>query len=438
MTRKPPDFEPLAASDPVPGEPDMIAALGRRYAQTAHEIQQQAANLRRLAGGASAGWKGKSGTVFAAKAEDLAARISRAHARYAAAAQALAHCATPMTDAQQRAYAAVWQAKDAEQRMTASAPAAAAAGEASLAHDPASRAAALRHDEASHDLSVARRQFATAVEDYDTAAGAAARAITNEIGSDGLKDSWWDAHFGWFAGFFEIVAVTVLVLAVVAIILICPFSVALLGVAAVEAATTTIGWTLFGLTFLQAAFDGSATATGKESWTAFAWDLAALATFGTGKAAEAGVAWLAENSEGIGKAIAGRRAGQAAMWGKNLPGFLFSLANRSSAASGVMRVLGMGGTLDTATKAAAQARSAVQAAVRSASPDAIASIFTMSNSFSADLSKLAAVDTKVPGVLRIRVSRTLAQSLAGVDGTFQWSTFGAGGYFTLHPLLAGS
>ena len=62
----------------------------------------------------------------------------------------------------------------------------------------------------------------------------------------------------------------------------------------------------------------------------------------------------------------------------------------------------------------------------------------MSNSFSADLSKLAAVDTKVPGVLRIRVSRTLAQSLAGVDGTFQWSTFGAGGYFTLHPLLAGS
>src|SRR5205807_490688 len=164
MTAKPPDFEPLAASDPVPGEPGAIAALGKRYAQTAQEITQQAASLRKLAGGASAGWKGKSGTVFAAKAEDLAARISRAQARYHAAA------------------------------------------------------------------------------------GAAARAITAEIGRDGLKDSWWDAHFSWVARFFEVVAVAVLVLAVVAIILACPFSAVLIGVVAAETASTAIGWTLFGLT----------------------------------------------------------------------------------------------------------------------------------------------------------------------------------------------
>jgi len=433
MTRKPPDFEPLAGSDPVPGEPDMIAALGRRYAQTAYEIQQQAANLRKLAGGASAGWKGQSGTVFAAKAEDLAARISRAHARYATAAQALARCATPMADAQQRAYAAVWKAKDAEQRMTANAP----ASQAALAHDPASRAAALRHDEATRDLTVARGQFITAVEDYNTAAGAAARMITAEIGSDGLKDSWWDAHFGWFSGFFKIVAVTVLVLAVVAIILVCPFSAALLGAAAVEVGTTTIGWTLFGLTALQAAFDGTAMATGKESWTAFAWDLTALATFGTGKAAEAGVAWLAENSGEVGKAVAARRAGADAMWSKGLPGFLFSVATRSRMASGAMHLLGMGGVLDAATKAAAEAGSAVTTAVRNASPSALASLVTMDNSFSADLAKITAVNGEVPGVLRIQIARTLGQALAGVDGAFQWSTFGASGYFTLQPLMAG-
>jgi hypothetical protein len=225
-------------------------------------------------------------------------------ARYAAATQALARCAAPADDARERAWTAVWQAKDAE--------------------------------------------------------------ITAEIGHDGLKDSWWDAHFSWVAGFFEIVAVAVLVLAVVAIILACPFSAVLLGAAAVETASTAIGWPLFGLTIAQAAFDGTAMATHKESWTAFAWDIAALATFGTGKAAEAGVKWLAENSADVGQTIASRRAGVSTLWSKNLPGILFSLATRSRVASGAMRVLGMGGALDAATKAAAGARAAVITAAREA------------------------------------------------------------------------
>jgi len=447
MTARPPDFEPLAGSDPVPGEPGAIAALGRRYAQTAQEITQQAANLRKLAGNASAGWKGKSGTVFAAKAEDLAARISRAQARYQAAAQALAQCAGPVDDARQRAYAAVWAAKDAEQRMTANAPpvaaltgagaAAPAAGPAAPA-GPASRSRAIRYDDASQNLVTARRQFDTAVQDYHDAADTAARAIAAEIGRDGLKDSWWDTHFGWVAKFFEVVAVAVLVLAVVAIILACPFSAVLIGAAAAETAGTAIGWTLFGLTIAQAAFDGTAMATHKESWTAFAWDIAALATFGTGKAAEAGVRWLAENSADIGQAIAGRRAGQAAVRARKLPGFLFSVASRSAVASSVMRGFGMGGPLDAANRAAAEAGSTVATAVRSASPGATAAALTMSSGFAADISRISAVDDKVPGVLRIRMARTFAQGLAGVDGTFQWTTFGAGGYFTLHPLLAGS
>jgi hypothetical protein len=62
----------------------------------------------------------------------------------------------------------------------------------------------------------------------------------------------------------------------------------------------------------------------------------------------------------------------------------------------------------------------------------------MSSGLGTDLAKITAVNDEVPGVLRIQVARTLGQALAGVDGTFQWSTFGAGGYFTLHPLLAGS
>jgi hypothetical protein len=38
VTARPPDFEPLASSDPVPGNTDEIVALGRRYTDTAAEI----------------------------------------------------------------------------------------------------------------------------------------------------------------------------------------------------------------------------------------------------------------------------------------------------------------------------------------------------------------------------------------------------------------
>jgi uncharacterized protein YukE len=119
---RPPDFEPLASGDPVPGDPQEIAMLGRRYADTAAEIARQAANLRKLATAAPGGWKGKAGTVFHSHAADLATRISKAHERYATAGKALQACAGPMDDAQQRAYAAVWQAKAAQQQMTANAP----------------------------------------------------------------------------------------------------------------------------------------------------------------------------------------------------------------------------------------------------------------------------------------------------------------------------
>jgi hypothetical protein len=56
---QPPDFEPLASGNPVPGDPDEITRLGRRYSDTAAEIARQAANLRKLATAAPGGWKGR-------------------------------------------------------------------------------------------------------------------------------------------------------------------------------------------------------------------------------------------------------------------------------------------------------------------------------------------------------------------------------------------
>ena len=443
---RPADFEPLASSDPVPGEPDEITALGKRYADTATEIARQAANLRKLATATPQGWKGQAGTVFASHASDLSTRISRAQARYAAAGSALQACGGPMYDAQQRAYAAVRQAKDAEQQLAANVP-----GPPPPAGNPpltaqeqaAERTRQSAYTDAQTLMSQARSRFNDAVHDYQTSAASAARKIMNEIGHDGLKDSWWDRNFGWISQVFKYIAIAVIVLAVVALILACPLSAGLLvalGASASMLGTigTAIGWTLFGLTVLQAAFDGTAAATHKESWTAFSLDIVALAAFGFGKGAEVLMKGLAGGAEAAGKAVAAGRAGKDAMRASKLPGFLYSVASRSGLASSLMRTFGMGDVLDAAAKAAADASSTVVAAVKDASPRNVVAFLTMSGGAAKEVAKIAALDEEVPGVLRITVPRILAQGLAGVDGFFQWGAFGSGGYFTLHGILAGS
>jgi hypothetical protein len=57
---------------------------------------------------------------------------------------------------------------------------------------------------------------------------------------------------------------------------------------------------------------------------------------------------------------------------------------------GIMRGVGMGGLLDAAIRAAAEAGSAVATAVRSASPGATAAVFTMSNGFATGISRIGA------------------------------------------------
>ena len=46
ITARPPDFEPLASSDPVPADIDETAALGRRYTDTAAEIEEHTSELQ--------------------------------------------------------------------------------------------------------------------------------------------------------------------------------------------------------------------------------------------------------------------------------------------------------------------------------------------------------------------------------------------------------
>lgn len=442
---KPPDFEPLASSDPVPGDPDQVAALGRRYADTAAEIATQAANLRKLATAAPGGWVGQAGDVFHSKASDLSGRISKAHDRYATTGQALTAAAGPMADAQQRAWAAVWAAKTAQQQMAANAP----APQPPLGSPPpppptaAEKAAAQQkagnYSSAQSSYSTASTNFATAVSDYQNAAGKAAGKISTAIDHDGLKDSWWDRNFGWIKTVFEIIGVVVLVIAIVAIILLLPgLGAALVAMGIAEdlaAATAMIGTlstildgTAFALTALTAAFDGVAWQTGKESATAFIVDLASLATFGMGAAASKIVGGLAKGAESVGEAVAAGRAGRASM--PMLMGWVYSLG--AHGAPGVADFLRVGDRLSTALDAASGARTALADAVKEAEPKTVTLLWTKAEKVAAGLAKLDEISSKVPNVIRIEARAAAGRGVAGINGAVQWTGFGVSNGYSVY------
>ena len=458
MTARPPDFEPLASSDAVPGDTDEIAALGRRYTDTAAEIQAQAANLKKLAAGTIQGWTGQAAKVFQSHATDLAGRITKAQQRYATAGQALSQCAGPMYAAQQSAYTAVWKAKEAQQTMRSNAPGPPPKPGSPPPTAEQKAAAATRataYDGASTDLSTATTQFHTAVQDYHDAASRAARAIENEINHDGLKDSWWDRNFGWISKVFMIIGIIVIVLAVIALILVCPLTAGLIagliGEALAGTLTAALGWAILGLTVAQAIFDGIAAGTGKESWTAFILDCVSIATFGLGDGlGQVGkflpeiqgvlprvLEPLTEGAEDAAKVVGAGRAGRAFMSGQGLPGILYSLGSRSSLVATVMDWAGQGDKLAGAIDAASGARETIETLVKDAEPGNLVSLWAMSSDTGESFAKIAALDAHVPGVVRIIVPKALAGTTIALEGGAQWSSFIGGNAYQIHSWLQG-
>jgi uncharacterized protein YukE len=456
---KPSSFEPLASSDPVPGNTDEIAALGKRYTDTAAEIAAQAANLRKLATGTIDSWKGQAAQVFQSHAADLATRIAAAHDRYATAGSALTTCAPKMYTAQQSAYQAVWDAQAAKDQMTANAPAPPpkpGSPPLTSAEKLAATQRAAAYDGATTDLKNATTRFDNAVSDYHDAAQKAATAIRNEIGHDGLKDSWWDRNFGWISKVFMIIGIVVIVLAVIALILVCPltagFLVGFLGADLVASLAGAIGWAIFGLTVAQTIFDGIAAGTGKESWTAFIIDCISLATLGfgdgLGKVAFGGrtilpeikgllprvIEPLAEYAEGAGKSVFAARAGRAFMQDNGLPGLLYSLGKRAPWA---LSLFGKGDVLDGALGAANAAKETLETSLKGAEPGNLLSLFAMSSDAAETWSKLSILDQNVPNMVRIIVPKAAVGATIGLEGGAQWASFIGGNSYTISSWLQG-
>lgn len=196
----------------TPGDPYEVARLGKRIADTAKLIEEQAGKLQNLVDGN--GWDSDAGRAFQDKTHDTVGLLTKTHQRYAAAATALGSCvpygpvsdqarenwATALNHAQSLVRTALTKAKDAD-------------GDGSRAQKqidqhpgpdehPDKQKLKRQKDAADGELEAAKRDLRRALDYRDTQAGYAAKAIRDAIDHDGLKDPkhhWWDNWKDWVA-----------------------------------------------------------------------------------------------------------------------------------------------------------------------------------------------------------------------------------------------
>ncbi|MGH9247019.1 MAG: WXG100 family type VII secretion target [Acidimicrobiales bacterium] len=106
------DWSPLAARDPIPGDPDAIMGLVGRLDTTRAVIEEQVARLRGI--DAAAFWTGDAADNFRKHKEDLPPRLDLLIIRYQRVSGALSGYAPDLDQAQQMARRALEQARQAE------------------------------------------------------------------------------------------------------------------------------------------------------------------------------------------------------------------------------------------------------------------------------------------------------------------------------------
>lgn len=206
MTGRPRDWSPVADTDPVPGDPDRVAALGKELRKTADELKRQVRNLRALAELES--WDSEAGRKYRKKAKHSLGKLEAAHKRYDTAADAMGtrvddvgdryedklhakpkNYATDLNRAQEIADEARREGRDAGDRKTSSQK------ELNHQHKEAGKhkkkELESKHSAAHGDIEAARDKIEKAKAIRDAAAKRARDSINEVVDNDSLKDNFW-------------------------------------------------------------------------------------------------------------------------------------------------------------------------------------------------------------------------------------------------------
>lgn len=188
------------SSDPIPGDPEEVAALGRQLRETADMIQRQSASIKNLTSGE--GWDSDAGDSFKKTAGDTADKLLKAYNRYDAAATALGET-VDYANPERNWASALYHARDEARKLFTKAEQAHADSQSAgnainnlPQHDPSAQMQAhqlnAKKGAADQDLQSYKRQLDGIKSFRDDHARRAANAIGDVIGRDGVHDTTWD------------------------------------------------------------------------------------------------------------------------------------------------------------------------------------------------------------------------------------------------------
>lgn len=189
-------------SDPIPGDPYEVAALGKQMRETANMISKQSANIKNLTDGP--GWDSDAGDEFKKTAGDTAGKLLKAYDRYDGAATALGESVDTGNPERNWASALYHAQTEARQLLTKAEHAhadsqGAATALGNLPKNDTSDHTTTQHTQLSKkkstadgELSSYKRQLGHIKDFRDSHASKAASAIGKIIGHDGVHDTTWD------------------------------------------------------------------------------------------------------------------------------------------------------------------------------------------------------------------------------------------------------
>ncbi|MFE0175275.1 hypothetical protein ACFWZ2_23440 [Streptomyces sp. NPDC059002] len=322
------------SSDPIPGDPEEVARLGRELRRTAEAIDKEAREIKALA--SVENWKGKAATEFRTSAEGAGDKLRKAFKRYDEAADALGtkvvdgacsnEFASELHRAQQMADKALADAEAAHDDASAAKRSLDGQPDDTPKDDPDTRKFEKQKERASSALGDAKEALSAAKGIRDRAEKLAAEAIHDVIEGDGLKDGWKDKFKNWvkensgwltqiskWAGRIALWAgVAALALGWIPVI-----GQAIAAVANVIALAASI---------VALATDLVLALGGEGSWKSVFLDAVGVATFGLGRAAMAGAKGAAAGTKAVARSSLARKALASGM----KPNKAWNLANRGS------------------------------------------------------------------------------------------------------------
>ncbi|MFF3488119.1 putative T7SS-secreted protein [Streptomyces sp. NPDC002701] len=318
MTRPRADEWPTIgeASDPIPGDPEEVAKLGRDLRKTAESIRKQADEIKALSGVEA--WKSKAADEFRKEAEEAEGKLRKAFKRYDAAADALGEkvveggpskqYASELHRAQKMADKALRDAQDAESEQKTSTGAVDRLPKDTASDDPERKKLEKRQEAAASAMERAKKDLEAAKDIRDAAAETARKSIRYAIDNDGLKDGGWDKFKDWVHDNADWMKTWIDRLGWVATI--CGTLSLLVGWIPVigQALAGILGTIALLATLVSLVGHLVLALAGEGSWFDVALDVVGLATFGIGRGAMAGARGAVSGAKSVARTAAYRNA----------------------------------------------------------------------------------------------------------------------------------